>query len=63
MRLKHVQMDASIILRQRHILMMKMRERIAHHQQRFAGEQWIEHEVSVELVRKTAIFTQDDGVD
>ncbi|MCG9558070.1 bifunctional adenosylcobinamide kinase/adenosylcobinamide-phosphate guanylyltransferase [Vibrio kanaloae] len=39
----------------------EMRERIAHHQQR-RGEQWIEHEVPVELAEKLQAFNQGDVV-
>ncbi|MCK8077130.1 bifunctional adenosylcobinamide kinase/adenosylcobinamide-phosphate guanylyltransferase [Vibrio sp. 1CM2L] len=39
----------------------EMRERIAHHQQR-RGEQWIEHEVPVELAEKLQSFEKEDVV-
>lgn len=39
----------------------EMRERIAHHQQR-RSEQWIEHEVPVELAEKLQSFEKEDVV-
>ena len=39
----------------------EMRERISHHQQR-RGEQWIEHEVPVELAEKLQSFGKEDVV-
>ncbi|PMN54606.1 bifunctional adenosylcobinamide kinase/adenosylcobinamide-phosphate guanylyltransferase [Vibrio lentus] len=39
----------------------EMRERIAHHKER-RGEQWIEHEVPVELAEKLQSFEKEDVV-